>query len=189
MTNQTNTVRIISGSLRSRKISFPANKAVRPTGDRVRETLFNWVQSEIDGAVCLDLFAGSGALGIEALSRGAEEVVFVEAAKNIALALKENLELLQLHSGKIYHHDALSWIEEFNTTKTFDIVFLDPPFDTDLAATSCMKLEQSNLLNSQCRIYLELASEISELTLPENWKQIKEKKAGSVYFYLFVREV
>ena len=189
MTNQANTVRIVAGDLRSRKISFPANAAIRPTGGRIRETLFNWLQSRTHNSVCLDLFAGSGALGIEALSRGADEVMFIEKESSIASALSSNLELLNVTNGHVIHDDALSWIKTHNSAKTFDIVFLDPPFASSLLVESCELLERSDMLSSQCRIYIEAGQSISEIKLPTNWNLVKGKQAGHIYYYLISREV
>ena len=189
MTNQANTLRIVAGDLRSRRITFPANGAIRPTGDRIRETLFNWLQSHTHNSVCLDLFAGSGALGIEAISRGANEVMFIEKESSIASALRSNLELLNITNGHVIHDDALSWIKAHNSAKPFDIVFLDPPFSSELLVESCELLERSDMLSSQCLIYIELAQSISEIKLPTNWKSVKGKQAGHIYYYLISREV
>lgn len=187
MKKRANSVRIISGHLRRRKISFPASDAIRPTGDRVRETLFNWLQNEVTDSNCLDLFAGSGILGLEALSRGAKEVVFIEKDRNTVEALQGNLELLNQSQGQVFKADALDWIVAANVSSPFDIVFLDPPFTGELLANSCIALEQSKLLARNCYLYLESATAISEIEIPQNWIRVKDKKAGNVFFYLYRR--
>ena len=193
MKKSANSVRIISGHLRRRKFSFPANEAIRPTGDRVRETLFNWLQNEVLNSNCLDLFAGSGVLGLEALSRGASKVIFIEKDRRIAKALQENLRLLNLPQGIVCHANALDWIATATATATatamlpFNIVFLDPPFTEKLLASSCAALEESNLLAKGCCVYMESSITISKIQTPKNWIRAKEKKAGNVYFYLFIR--
>jgi 16S rRNA (guanine966-N2)-methyltransferase len=183
-----NSVRIISGQLRRRKISFPASDAIRPTGDRVRETLFNWLQNEVADSYCLDLFAGSGILGLEALSRGAKEAVFIERDRQTAEALQENLTLLNLTQGQVFQANALDWLASGKTRPQFNIVFLDPPFAEELLASSCTALEQSSLLAEGCCFYVESATAISEIEIPQNWVQEKDKKAGNVHFYLFRRK-
>ena len=187
MKKSANSVRIISGHLRRRKFSFPANEAIRPTGDRVRETLFNWLQNEVLNSSCLDLFAGSGVLGLEALSRGASKVFFVERDRGIAKALEENLGLLNLPQGIVCHSNALDWIATAKAMPPFNIVFLDPPFTEELLASSCAALEESKLLAKGCCVYMESSITISKIQIPKNWIRAKEKKAGNVYFYLFIR--
>lgn len=188
MKKPANSVRIISGHLRRRKFSFPSSKAIRPTGDRVRETLFNWLQNEVADSSCLDLFAGSGVLGLEALSRGANKVVFIEKDRRIAEVLQENLELLNLPQGIVCQANALDWIASAKAVPPFNIVFLDPPFTEELMASSCAALEESDLLAKGCYLYMESSITISEIQIPKNWIRAKEKKAGNVYFYLFIRQ-
>lgn len=188
MKKPANSVRIISGHLRRRKFSFPSSKAIRPTGGRVRETLFNWLQNEVADSSCLDLFAGSGVLGLEALSRGANKVVFIEKDRRIAEALQENLELLNLPKGIVCQANALDWIASAKAVPPFNIVFLDPPFTEELLASSCAALEESKLLAKGCCVYMESSITISKIQIPKNWIRAKEKKAGNVYFYLFIRQ-
>jgi len=127
-----NRVRIIAGEWRSRLIRFPPAAQLRPTPDRVRETLFNWLGQRLDGLACLDLFAGSGALGFEALSRGARRVVMVERDRTVAAALRESARDLGATGAEIHESDALAWLAR--SRETFDVVFLDPPFASDLAS-------------------------------------------------------
>lgn len=187
MTKQANSIRIIAGTLGSRKISFPDRAEIRPTGDRIRETLFNWIQHEVDGSNCLDLFAGSGALGIEALSRGAKQAVFVEMNSVIAAALTENLQTLRLDNCEVCRQDALQWIASSASPEKFNIVFLDPPFDSDLLGKSCSELESSARLVSNCLIYIEQAHPVTPDDIPSTWSLLKEKKAGNVFYCLYKR--
>lgn len=185
MTYKSNTIRIIGGTHRSRKIIFPDKEELRPTGDRTKETLFNWVQCKIDTAVCLDLFAGSGALGIEALSRGAQEVVFVEKNPFIAAALSNNIEMLKLTRCKVCQIDALRWVASNKINRKFNLVFLDPPFQSGLLSKSCSVLEKSVLLAKDCLIYIEQARPIAMGGVPSAWSLKKESKIGKVFSYLY----
>ncbi len=126
-----NRVRIIGGRWRSRVIRFPPAAALRPTPDRVRETLFNWLGQRLDGLACLDLFAGSGAMGFEALSRGAARVVMVENDRAVAAALRESAKLLEATDAQIVLGEAMAYLRQ--SSELFDIVFLDPPYASDLA--------------------------------------------------------
>ena len=187
MSKEESSVRVISGKFRSRKIVFPNNSAIRPTGDRVKESLFNWLQVEVMGANCLDLFAGSGALGIESLSRGAQSVTFVEVDLKAVAALNRNLELLGSPNAIVHKADALKWLEEYSSTERFDIVYLDPSFSENILTDCCVLLESTNILKNTCMIYIESGDELEKTNVPVNWGIKKSKKAGSVYFYLFQR--
>ena len=187
MSKEENSVRVISGKFRSRKIVFPNNSAIRPTGDRVKESLFNWLQVEVMGANCLDLFAGSGALGIESLSRGAKSVTFVEVDIKAVAALNKNLELLGSRNAIVYKDDALKWLEEYSSTERFDIVYLDPSFSESILTDCCALLENISILKNTCMIYIESGEELEKTNVPVNWKIKRSKKEGSVYFYLFRR--
>lgn len=183
---QHNTVRIIAGKWRSQKIGFPDLQGLRPTSDRIRETLFNWLQLDIAGQDCLDLFAGSGACGIEALSRGAARVLFIDSSKLAAASLLTNLKALRAENFSLLNTDALAWLRGPDTpdNNCFGIVFIDPPFGSDLALTACALLEQKQLLKPAARIYIELESKLDRQQLPANWQVIREKKSGQVYYYL-----
>ena len=136
---ESNTIRIISGKFRSRRLPFPDAKGLRPTPDRVRETLFNWLQKDIHSAVCLDLFAGSGALGFEALSRGAARVVMVDSSPVVVKQLEENTRLLDISDVAIIEKDvSVSWP---TFQERFSVVFLDPPFKANLLGTCFQKLQ------------------------------------------------
>ncbi len=175
-------LRIIGGCWRGRRLSFPPVSGLRPTPDRVRETLFNWLAPVIAGARCLDLFAGSGALGIEALSRGAAEVVFVERHPVIAQGLKENLDRLGSASTQVEQADVLLWLQ--GQAQPADIVFLDPPFAADLLNPVCATLEEKRWLTPGARLYLESERDLQTLSLPQDWEIIREKTAGRVSYRL-----
>lgn len=183
--NQEGSFRIIGGDHRSRRLSFPDVEGLRPTTDRVRETVFNWLQHNIPGARVLDLFAGSGALGFEAASRGAAHVQFVELSPAAYRALSDNSKLLNLEA-EIAHDNALSFLKKQGASSSgFDIVFLDPPFRKDLLADVLSLLESSALLNPDALVYIETESELAALPIPPSWQELKSKKAGQVSYRLF----
>lgn len=186
-TRPSNSLRVIAGKWRSRKLEFPDIDGLRPTADRVRETLFNWLQERIAYANCLDLFAGSGACGIEALSRGARFVSFVDVSSTATLAIKRNLTLLQASGYEVVCEDSLAWMISKNKglAHHYDVVFLDPPFASDLLKKAVETLERSELLAADAYIYIESAQEVPSASLPESWQMLKSKKAGKVYFYLY----
>lgn len=175
-------VRIIGGQWRSRKISFPDVQQLRPTPDRVRVTLFNWLMPLISGARCLDVFAGSGVLGMEALSRGAASAVLVEQEPAIATNLREQLKLLNATQAHVVVSDALTYLR--HCSEQFDIVFLDPPYNSELLLPACELLEQRGLLRPDARIYLETRDAAVLAQLPGNWRVLRSKRAGQVSFHL-----
>ncbi len=177
-----NTLRIIGGQWRGRKLRFADGEGLRPTTDRVRETLFNWLQPVIGGARCLDLFSGSGALGLEALSRGADKVIFIERNPKAITALKENLKLLQAGNTEVHQGDALAWLR--GASSTFDVVFLDPPFRQELLAPALKLLADGGWVAEGARVYIETESELGEPELPPGWELLRSKKAGQVAYYL-----
>jgi len=179
-----NTLRIIGGQYRGRKLSFPDAKGLRPTADRIRETLFNWLQNDINNSRCLDLFAGSGALGFEAASRGAGYVGMVESASVVSSQLRKNIALLGLDSViDVFQAKALTWIEG-QTEKPFDIIFLDPPFAENYLNEIIQSLAFNKCLADRALIYIE--RDIKQLLpeFPEGWNLIKDKKAGQVAYSL-----
>lgn len=184
-----NTLRIIGGSWRSRKIQFPSEAGLRPTSDRVRETVFNWLAPHISQARCLDLFAGSGALGLEALSRGAARVIFADHSHKVLQQLRANLNLLQ--AGAEQAITVLTRLPKdlalIAPYAPFDIVFLDPPFRQSLLPNCCLLIEQQQLLSPEAYIYLEAEAELKTLELPANWRLLKQKKSGQVAYYLAQR--
>jgi len=180
-------VRIIAGQCRGRRISFPAIAGLRPTGDRLRETLFNWLAADLRGARCLDLFAGSGALGLEAASRGAGEVILLELNNTAARALNDNIGLLGLKSTTVLNADALNWLQQSaSDTKPFDIIFLDPPFDSTLLASAVATLaQQTSLLAEDAMIYIEAPARQALDFIPANWQLHRHKTAGDVTCCLY----
>ena len=181
-----NELRIIGGAWRGRRVKFPDIAAIRPTPDRVRETLFNWLQHDIAGSRCLDLFAGSGALGLEALSRGAGHVVFVDRERDVIEQLSSTLNLLRASGGLLEQRDALRFLE--GSPQPFDIVFLDPPFDRDLLPGVCNALENRGWLTPNALIYLESPAHGSAPALPATWTLLKSGRAGEVGYHLARRQ-
>ena len=180
-------LRIIAGKWRSRKLAFPETDSLRPTPDRVRETLFNWLQAEISGSRCLDLFAGSGALGFEAASRGASDVVMIERNSAVFASLEANRQLLDADNIQITNDDGLDWLQR--SKLIFDIVFLDPPYRSGMISRACALLENGQSLEEHAKIYVEHAlDEASEIVIPDNWKCLREKSAGQVVYKLFSRQ-
>ena len=185
MAKQTNTLRIIAGEHRGRKLNFVDAPNLRPTPDRMRETLFNWLQPVIYGARCLDLFAGSGALGLEALSRGASDVVFVEKDAKAAQRLNENLQLLSYDKIKCQQKTAQTFLQ--GEPELFDVVFLDPPYQSNMLPEIIMQLDDGWLADG-ARIYLEHDSNQPAPALPEHWQRLKETQAGQATAILFQYE-
>lgn len=178
-------IRIIAGAWRGRKLKVPDKEGLRPTPNRVRETLFNWLAPQMPGSYCLDAFAGSGALGFEALSRGAAHVVMVDHSADIVRLLKEEMVLFKAENADIYRADVPSQLKPVE--KPFTIVFLDPPFKEDILLPTCFFLEEKGYLASEAFIYLEAPAQIEEDMLPVTWKRVKCKKAGQVVYHLFLR--
>jgi 16S rRNA (guanine966-N2)-methyltransferase len=187
-------LRIIGGLWRGRRWQFPANDALRPTPDRVRETLFNWLAPRIQQAACLDLFAGSGALGLEALSRGAGSVLFVEQDSATADALQNRIADWQrsqatVGTGRVERADAMRWIalRRAATQPPFDIVFLDPPFAAGLLARCCELLATGAWLAEGALIYVECPARDPLPALPAGWAWLRSKAAGEVGYHLAQR--
>jgi len=178
-------LRIIGGQWRGRRFRFPPLD-IRPTPDRVRETLFNWLQPRINGARCLDLYAGSGALGLEALSRGAAAVVFVEQQRAASMALERLLRSWQASAWTVRCEPARQFLAARPTAlmPPFDIVFLDPPYDSVELPQTSSALERG-WLNAGSRIYLEHARSAALPTLPAGWHELRAGTAGEVGYHLF----
>jgi 16S rRNA (guanine966-N2)-methyltransferase len=175
-------LRIIAGAQRGRKLRFPDMAQIRPTPDRVRETLFNWLAPQIVGARCLDLFAGSGALGLEALSRGAAQVVFVEHDATAAAAIRACLADWKVAGGKVIGGEALQFLA--GAQQTFDVVFLDPPFAGDLLARAAAGLARNALVAPGGAIYVEAAADQPLPDWPAAWQPQRTGKAGEVGYHL-----
>ncbi len=178
-------VRIIAGRYRGRRLQFPAAPGLRPTGDRLRETLFSWLQTELPGARCLDLFAGSGALGFEAASRGASEVVMVEANAGVASALQANISKLAANEIRLVRGDALAYLNQ--QSQPFDVIFLDPPFHGDWLDKVLALIASRQLVKPGGWIYIENEREAGAPTLPAGWSWYREKTAGQVRYALAQR--
>lgn len=181
-------LRIVAGKWRSRLLPIVDYPGLRPTSARVRETLFNWLNPVIEGASCLDLFAGSGALGFEALSRGASRVDFVENAPRVAAMLRSNITTLDADGAYVHEIDAFEYLVAVGKP-AFDIVFLDPPFANNQLKELCRLLSGNNVLAPDCRIYLEQEGADALPGLPEGWKILREKTAGNVRYALVTNKI
>ena len=181
--NTTQQLRIIGGQWRGRKLSFPSVDGLRPTGDRMRETLFNWIAADLPDAVCVDLFAGSGALGLESLSRGARQVTLIEKSREGVQSLRANLQLLGANNATILETDSLQWLTQ-DTGSGFDVVFIDPPFAADLWQQTFSLLSQHQRLNEGAAIYIETPKH-QALEVPSDWQLHREKQAGDVCYRLY----
>jgi 16S rRNA (guanine966-N2)-methyltransferase len=176
-------LRIVAGNWRSRLLDIADVEGLRPTSERIRETLFNWLAPRIQGARCLDLFAGTGALGLEALSRGARSAVFVEHSPVAARQLRKNIDLLDAEGAHIRQARASDYLRE-DLHDRFDIVFLDPPFAEDLLTETCRLLADRGLLADGAVVYLELGRDQDLPILPDGWHVSKDKTAGNVRYAL-----
>lgn len=176
-------LRIVAGNWRSRLLQIADVQGLRPTSERIRETVFNWLAPQIHGARCLDLCAGTGALGLEALSRGASHVVFVEQSLAAAKTLRTNIETLQASGAELHNRDARQFLRSTKAA-AFDIVFLDPPFAAALHEELCRLLTEQRWLATGARIYIEMDKHQPDLRLPERWQVLKDKTAGNVRYML-----
>lgn len=179
-----NTLRIIGGEWRSRQITFDDAPGLRPTPARVRETVFNWLQADVPNSRCLDLFAGSGALGFEAASRGARRVVQVDNQAQTCRQLRANAERLKAGQLTVVQAEALSFLQACD--ESFDLVFLDPPFGQGLILDSCRGLKGA-VLAPYAKIYIEAERSFVWKGLPAEWRLLKQKTAGDVSYALFQR--
>ena len=177
----TSTLRIIGGQWKRRNVSFLAVDDLRPTPDRVRETIFNWLQFDIQGKRCLDAFAGSGALGLEALSRGAADCVFIEKHPAQAKQLQHTLTTLGA-SSSVLCGDSLHILAQH--TQAFDVVFLDPPYALKLWQPVAALLVERALIHADTLAYLEADCDWPTLSLPAQWQCLKSTKAGTVHGFL-----
>jgi len=173
-------VRIIGGTLRGRKISFTEFEGLRPTLDRVRETLFNWLIADIHHATCLDLYAGSGALGIEAVSRGASSVILVDANRKVSDNLKENLKRLSIKSAKVINQKAEEFLNQ--NTQKFDLVFLDPPFEKGMLDSILEKIKPHLFENAL--VYIEQENADSKIIFGDEWEVVKSKETSRFCYSL-----
>lgn len=176
-------LRIIGGDWRSRRIRFADAPGLRPTMDRVRETVFNWLQWDIEGKSILDCFAGSGALGYEALSRSAKDVTFLELNPKAASCIKESLQSLEAHNAQVWQSDALVWLDQQTTLEAFDVIFLDPPFGKNLLSPAVELI--SSRVKIGCLIYVEVEAGADLSCIPNNWIESKRKDGKEFSFMLF----
>jgi 16S rRNA (guanine966-N2)-methyltransferase len=175
-------VRIIGGEWGGRRLGFPDAQGLRPTADRVRETVFNWLQHELYGRRVLDAFAGSGALGFEAASRGAREVVMLERSRKVVAALEANIREFQARNVTIHCIDALDYLAR--ATQPFDIVFLDPPFGQGLIDPVLKLLVDRKLVEPDGKIYVEFEASAPDPKWPDGWEFLRDKRAGDVRYGL-----
>lgn len=187
--SRSGSIRVISGKWRGRKLPVHDVDGLRPTTDRIKETVFNWLMNDLLQRNVLDCFAGSGGLGFEALSRGAQHTVFVEKNAKAADQLKANCATLAIDNAKVLNIDTLRWLQQGAPQQPFSLVFIDPPFRLGLAQKTIESLEENGWLSQNALIYLEVESELAELTIPTNWLLIKEKQAGQVCYQLYQRQV
>ncbi len=180
------TVRIIAGDLRGSRLAVPDKPGLRPTPDRVRETLFNWLAPIIHGARCLDLYAGTGALGIEALSRGAGACVFVERDRVLAQSLRDNLARLKVAGAEIVQADAFDHLAHPPSCR-FDVVFLDPPFGAGLWNEAARRLEEGGWLAPSAFVHVEAGPDAG-FQAPPDWRLHREGRAGAVHHALYRRD-
>jgi len=178
-------LRIIGGKWRSRTIPFPSAQGLRPTGDRIRETVFNWLTPTIEGARCLDLFAGSGALSFEALSRGAAHCTALEMQDIAISQLRDSATVLGALDISILQTNSLHYLENNVTQQRYDLVFVDPPFDTPLLSSACALLERGQWLAANAKIYCELSAADNSFVPPPNWQLLRDKISGGVRYCLF----
>ncbi len=176
-------LRIVAGNWRSRLLEIEDAPGLRPTSERIRETLFNWLAPQLADARCLDLFAGSGALGLEALSRGAASCVFVENSARVVAALRKNIAALDAGGADVHEIDAIEYLKGLDEVE-FDVVFLDPPFAIDMYADLCRLLVERSLLAESARIYIEESRSTPATVLPEGWRILRTKNSGNVRYSL-----
>ena len=169
-------IRIIGGRWRGKKILFPINQNLRPTPDRAKETVFNWLGNDLTGISCLDLFAGTGAMGIEALSRGAIRIDFVETEKIFAQNLKKSLDSLEGKvNAKIYNKDFYKWFEQNSSEQIYDLIFIDPPFHKDLIEGVFKCFKRKKIYSSDTIFYLESETSVNLNFLDEEFEIFREK--------------
>lgn len=176
-------VRIIGGKWRGRRLLVRDLPGLRPSGDRSRETLFNWLQANVHGAVCVDLFAGSGALGLEAASRGAAEVILVEKSKLAARDIRESLNMLNADQVTVVEADALQWLYSC-PAQSLDIIFVDPPFGLQLESRALELIRSRNCVNPGGFVYLETAWDAPAIIAGPGWEIAREKTVGEVRLLL-----
>lgn len=177
-------IRLISGKWRGKKLPVKDIEGLRPTTDRTKETLFNWLMHDINDATCLDCFSGSGSLGFEALSRFAKKVTLLERDKSVAKQLRENLTTLKVSNANVIEGDSINYLNQV-ATEQYNIVFIDPPFHKNLVQPCCDALQSNEYLASDALIYIEREVDLKSLKLPSTWTLLKEKSTGQVTYQLY----
>ena len=179
-------IRLISGKWRGKKLPVKDKEGLRPTTDRTKETLFNWLMHDVRDADCLDCFSGSGSLAFEALSRFAKNALLLERDKQVAQQLRENLKTLKIDNATVVETDSINYLQQ-TAAQQFDIVFVDPPFNKGLVSPCCHALEENGYLTPQALIYIEMEVQSSAIELPSSWQLLKEKNTGQVAYQLYLR--
>lgn len=179
-------IRLISGQWRGKKLPVKDKQGLRPTTDRTKETLFNWLMHDIRNANCLDCFSGSGSLGFEALSRYSKCCTFLELDKQVANQLQSNIDTLKVDNAQVIQGDSLKYLTQ-PATKQYNVVFVDPPFNLGLAQPCIEQLESQGHLAENCLVYVEVENTLTTLTTPDNWELLKDKTSGQVRYQLFSR--
>jgi len=177
-------IRLISGKWRGKKLPVKDIEGLRPTTDRTKETLFNWLMHDINDANCLDCFSGSGSLAFEALSRFARKVTLLEKDKSVVKQLRENLTVLHVDNAELVEGDSINYLKQ-GRTEQYNIVFIDPPFNNGLVQPCCDLLDANNHLAPDALIYIETEVELSGLNIPDSWSLLKEKSTGQVAYKLY----
>ncbi len=175
---------IIGGRWRGQKLRPADSEGLRPTPGRVRETLFNWLRPYITGSRCLDLFAGSGALGFEAMSEGAAQLTMVDINAKVVSSLRQSRQLLQADHCQIKHSAATTFLK--SNTDEFDIIFLDPPYHANIWTETAHQLVDTHTLSHHARIYIECPARSGLPSLPDTWQLIRDNKAGNIRYSLFI---
>ena len=185
MRQRVSNVRVVAGKFKGLRIPFRASKYIRPTTSKTKETIFNWLMENVQGSVCLDMFAGTGSLGIEALSRGADKVVFVEKQKSQTDALESNLERLKVNRSSYVLNANVFSVDFDNLPYQFDLLFIDPPFRENLIQRSLDFIKSKNILSPKALIYLECEKELNLIEITEGLNLLKESKGGQTHYYLY----
>jgi 16S rRNA (guanine966-N2)-methyltransferase len=180
-------IRLISGQWRGKKLPVKDKQGLRPTTDRTKETLFNWLMHDIRDANCLDCFSGSGSLGFEALSRYSQSCTFLELDKQVAQQLQINISTLKVNNAKVIQGDSLQYLNK-SAVELYDVVFVDPPFNLGLAQPCIELLELQGHLAESALIYVEVEMSLTTLQIPNNWSLLKDKTSGQVHYQLFRRD-
>ena len=183
---QPGAVRIIAGQWRGRRLPVPDVEGLRPSGDRGRETLFNWLQPYLSQARCVDLFAGTGVLGLEAVSRGADEAVLVDQSPAAVAAMRQSVERLKTGRVSVVAADALSWLGS-QPAQSADIVLVDPPFGQSMAHSTMRRLDAADIVRPGGLVYLESARSETAPCAGPGWEKIREKILGEVRMQLFIK--